>query len=84
MGKSLILSIGGGGGGKTKKRRSTKKAGIRKAAKRSGKFTRYCKKKGHKGANKACIKSTMKDGTRHRKRQAQFVKNLGVFAKKGR
>lgn len=71
MVKALILSIGGPGAVRGRHKRTA-----RRALKGKGSFTRYCNKKGHKGASKACIKSTMKNGTKRRKRQARATANL--------
>jgi len=52
---------------------------ISEAVRNKGAFTEYCKRKGHKGVTKSCIKEALKspdETTKRRARLAEFFKNL--------
>jgi hypothetical protein len=76
MANQLVLYIPKSAGGIHKRRRRTTKRKTGDRVSRSGSFKRHCKRKGFGGATRACIRSTLKHGTKKRRNQAKWTRNL--------
>jgi hypothetical protein len=54
---------------------------IKKALKHKGSFRKYCQKKGHKGANSACIRAALHSRNAKTRKRAVFAHTLSKLRK---